>query len=56
MRSAESKMTCVKAQANYPTAGEIHSLLGNREQAKFHRPSPSIRVDRPRGAMSFFDE
>ena len=52
MRCADSKMTCAKAQANYPIAGEIHGLLGSREQAKFRRPSPSIRVKRSR----IFDE
>jgi hypothetical protein len=49
-------MTCVEVQANYPTAGEIRSLLGSLEQANFRQPSPSLRVDRLRAAVSFFDE
>jgi len=55
-RWAGSKITCAEVQANYPTAGEIHSLLGGLEQANFHRPSPSIWLDRLRAAASFFDE
>jgi hypothetical protein len=49
-------MTRTEVQANFPIAGEIHSLLGNLEQAEFHRPSPSIQVDRLRTAVLFFDE
>ena len=49
-------MTCAEVQANYPTAGEIHSIRGRREPAKFHRSLPLIRVDRPRAAAPFFDE
>ena len=49
-------MTRAEVQANFRIAGEIHSLLGDLEQAEFHRPSPSIRVDRLRTAMLFFDE
>jgi hypothetical protein len=52
----ESEVTCAEIQANYPTAGEIHSLLGSPKPVNFHRPSASIRVDRPRAAVSFFDE
>jgi hypothetical protein len=56
VRWAGSKITCAEVQANDPTAGGIHSLLGSLEQANFHRPSPSIWVDRLRAAVSFFDE
>ena len=56
VRWVEPKMTCAEVQANYPTAGEIHSIRGRLEPAKFHRSLPLIRVDRPRAAAPFFDE
>jgi len=56
-RWAGSKITCAEVQANYPSAGDPQPpRLGSLEQANFHRPSPSIWVDRLRATVSFFDE
>jgi hypothetical protein len=50
------KMTYAHVQANYPTAGHIHSLRGSLEPVKFQRPRLSIWGDRRRTAVPFFDE
>ena len=49
-------MTRARVQANYPTAGDIHGLLSNLEQVKFHRPRLSTQVGQRLAALSFFDE
>ena len=47
-------MTYAHVQANYPTAGHIHSLRGSLKPVKFQRPRLSIRGDRRRTAVPFF--